>query len=563
MEEPPKKSDDRYHRKCPIPGCRSKAQKKLPNHFDHAHKNLSKKQREYYLSVAKRVPKKDADKPVMKKLKGQLTMDQCFKPPAPEVSSGEEDGAAKVSGTGTRGFPRYDIKQETTLISFRHHLTSIDGKDKSEKVADQMAIDVSKFLRFACGEQVVPDWRRLLDRDQIMAFVDKLERHGCGPDGKVTKLDALDAALRFFRLELLKDDTNNALHMKSLQMTETIKGWKATLRKQKTRKRIQRLEELSSDAEALSLESVEAIIHCDSMWDDFTTIADRLGKGLSASDSELNRCTVMVATVLTFRSWQRPGAAYNLTLDEWEKRSETGDGVVIKVLKHKTGLSGSARVVLTPGDYSKVLAYATTMRLFLDPENKSPYLLCLSGGRQMANFNSRFKTLSQRYGFEPMTATRVRKIAATEAALKLSGPEAALVTKQLSHTPETDAKYYQALTGPQHAAFAVKCLSDTKRPAITLPIPQPMPPIPDNRSSESRVDPPAAASPVKTSKKKRRFTPEENETIQLYFEDYVREQKTPVLDECKAFVENHPMGGRTKQQIQDKVKDLIKRAILK
>ena len=78
--------------------------------------------------------------------------------------------------------------------------------------------------------------------------MDKVERSKCGPDGRVTKLDALDAALHFFRLELLKDDPNNALHTKALRMSETIKSWKATLRKQKTRKRIQRLEELSSES---------------------------------------------------------------------------------------------------------------------------------------------------------------------------------------------------------------------------------------------------------------------------------------------------------------------------
>ena len=128
----------------------------------------------------------------------------------------------------------------------------MDGKDKSEKVANEMATDVSKFLKFACGEQVVPDWRRLLDRDQIMAFMDKLECHGCGSDGRVTKLDAIDAALRFFRLELLKDDPSNVLYAKAMKITETIKGWKATLRKQKTRKRIQRMEELSAEAECRS-----------------------------------------------------------------------------------------------------------------------------------------------------------------------------------------------------------------------------------------------------------------------------------------------------------------------
>ena len=420
-----------------------------------------------------------------------------------------------------------------------------------------------------------------------MAYMDKVERSKCGPDGRVTKLDALDAALRFFRLELLKDNPNNALHTKSLRISETIKSWKATLRKQKTRKRIQRMEELSAESESLSLDDVEAIIHCDAMWDEFTTIAENLGKGLPISDHELNRCTVMVATLLTFRSWQRPGAAYHMTLDEWEHRKELKEGdqtsVVISVLKHKTGLSGSARVVLRPGDYSKVLTYATTMRIYLDPENKSQYFLSLTDGRKLQNFNTRFKTLSKRYGFEPMTATKVRKIAATEATLKLSGPQAALVTKQLAHTPDTDAKFYQAISGPQHAALAVKYLSEGRKSgkaepqpkpeAASNPMPNPNPnpetppakplthaPQPDSEAV-STLTQPGPASPIKITRKKRRFTKEETETIKLYFMDYIKEHNTPNSEECKVFVENHPMA-RTSQQIQDKVKDLIKRAKL-
>jgi hypothetical protein len=81
---------------------------------------------------------------------------------------------------------------------------------------------------------------------------------------------------------------------------------------------------------------------------------------------------------------------------------------VIKVLKHKTGFSGRARVAHKSEDYSKVPAYIITMRLFLDPENKCPYLLCLTGGLQLTKFIARFKTLSKKYGFEPMTATKVK-----------------------------------------------------------------------------------------------------------------------------------------------------------
>ncbi len=202
-------ADKRYHRICPVPACSAKAQKKLSNHLTYAHPNLSKSQRAHYLSVAKREPKKEAAKPVLR-LRGQLSLKQVVRPPTlEEIADDGPSVLAAETGKGTREFSRYNIRGDTTLISFRRHLTSIDGKRKSEKVADEMATDVSKFLKFATGSAPVPDWEKLLDRDMLLAYLSKLERFGCGPDGRVTKLDAFDAALRFIRLDLCKDNTND------------------------------------------------------------------------------------------------------------------------------------------------------------------------------------------------------------------------------------------------------------------------------------------------------------------------------------------------------------------
>ena len=144
-----------------------------------------------------------------------------------------------------------------------------------------------------------------------------------------------------------------------------------------------------------------------------------------------------------------------------------------------------------------------------------------------------------------MTATKVCKIAATEATLTLSGPQAALVTKQLAHTPETDAKFYQAISGPQHAALAVRYLSEGRKSenasepqpkpeGKSRPIPQPKQPEtppaqpighapqPDAESEAVSGRQPGPASPVKTAKKKRRFSMEETETVEIYFSEYIK-----------------------------------------
>lgn len=71
--------------------------------------------------------------------------------------------------------------------------------------------------------------------------------------------------------------------------------------------------------------------------------------------------------------------------------------------------------------------------------------------RQLTNFSTCFMTLAKNYG---LTAANVRKRTSTEAAHHLSSPKAALVMRQLSHSTETDACFYQALSGSSHTAEA-------------------------------------------------------------------------------------------------------------
>ena len=35
---------------------------------------------------------------------------------------------------------------------------------------------MSKFLQYACGDSAVPDWEQLTDRDQVVGYMQKLDR---------------------------------------------------------------------------------------------------------------------------------------------------------------------------------------------------------------------------------------------------------------------------------------------------------------------------------------------------------------------------------------------------
>ena len=92
------------------------------------------------------------------------------------------------------------------------------------------------------------------------------------------------------------------------------------------------MRELSSST--LSLDEVDDVIQDEAMWRDFIDVSDKLGDKLPVSTREMNACTIMMATLLTFRSWQRPGAAANATLAEYKNRTEVPhEGETVTIIK--------------------------------------------------------------------------------------------------------------------------------------------------------------------------------------------------------------------------------------
>ncbi len=74
----------------------------------------------------------------------------------------------------TRDFPRFR-ESDQSLKEFNAFLQSVDGGKKGSKTAKEVTTDVSKFLRYACGEVPTPVWGRLTNRDQLVGHLSKLE----------------------------------------------------------------------------------------------------------------------------------------------------------------------------------------------------------------------------------------------------------------------------------------------------------------------------------------------------------------------------------------------------
>ena len=101
----------------------------------------------------------------------------------------------------------------------------------------------------------------------LLIFLDKLEHHGCRVEGRISKLDSLDAALSFIQQSILCDNPQHAWHAQVVQIHGHIKAWKATLCKGKTKLRAGRLDVLRS--QKLTFEEVNKLLEKQKMFDEF------------------------------------------------------------------------------------------------------------------------------------------------------------------------------------------------------------------------------------------------------------------------------------------------------
>ena len=198
------------------------------------------------------------------------------------VEPPEEEGTGGIDPPekeGTRNYPRFDISH-TSFLHFQRYLTGPDGGSRSEKRAKEMAVDVSKFLRYACGSYSFgPEWDRLTDRDHLIGYLEKLKRSSVRPEGQLAKLDAFCSALTFFKVSVLKGDISSPFLKKAAHMLDMLHGWTATLRHDKRKLRKKRLEELS--CQDLSLDEVNLLVENIQLWKAFALTCTRVQRGES------------------------------------------------------------------------------------------------------------------------------------------------------------------------------------------------------------------------------------------------------------------------------------------
>ena len=401
--------------------------------MEYKHGGLSHQQKQYYLRVARRV---DPSPSLTSKSSGQPTLYKFVQTqsidPREDHRSDDDDvqmprsdqPTAATAATpvveqdleGTRHFPKYNV-DDPVFFRFQNYLTGIDGGMRCSKSACEIAVDVSKFLRYANCTSA--NWSRLTDRDQLTGYFEKLKRCKVGPEGQLSKIHALCAGLRFLKVHIICDD-RHPLHSQVTQMELILTGWKQTLRKGKRKPVKSRLQKLSS--ESLSLDETSALLDCQAIWAHFNQTCLEAQRDEAVAGIRLDHCTVALAGSVLYKNWQRPGAVANASVKEFEEAKVIRQGGelmhLMYVEHHKTSLEGAAKVILEPVDHSRIVLYLSTVRPLQESSmTANHHLFLLTGGRVLTNLSTRIKKLGEKYKLSLPCASRVRKIGATSVAM--------------------------------------------------------------------------------------------------------------------------------------------------
>ncbi len=514
----------RKYRLCPIPGCKSKPQKKLPNHMAKFHSRLSLNQKKRLLRKAQ-VVKQDHIK--VEPSQTKLTLE-----PADTVKikkTGDRLGGRKGKAV-TRTLGRFKASHPELQI-FKQHLMGLAGKKKSEKSATSVVTDISKMLYFHNDEEL--QWNSITDRQKLLLYMNKLQDLNVGPEGQLTKLERVCAAYHFLK-RTKKDDRELSTQIKETE--GEIYDWKKTLRRQKQALNVRRLEKTSEMD--LNMGEITEVVDNPTMWAKFSDIVTRAKNGRDVPENDLKLAMGIMAAAVKLKSYQRPSAIINCTVEEYERAKCPDDmgTTVIKVYNHKTGSQGPANLTLDSKTAKRLDLYFKYIRpLLVEPGEDIDNLFILPGSQKITKITNLESFVSKTLGILIPTSTKARKIGSTLAARNLDYQKHSLITKQMSHQPEVSRKFYEAVHGPQDAAAAFQTMEQLRTGSTSCP-----------------TEPHLA---IGDSALNKRWSPADTNLIKKLFASDIKKMRTPGVAQCT------DLGlDRTPKQIQDKVRTIIRQA---
>ena len=219
---------------------------------------------------------------------------------------------------------------------------------------------------------------------------------------------------------------------------------------------------------------------------------------------------------------QRPGAVTNMTTEELDKALQS-EPVVECVKEHKTATTGTARLIIQDNLVPFLKIYATTIR----PSFGSHCPLAFPNQREnpIDHFSRAVINLAKQFGINGMPRSTDARHSYPSAAATKSDNEKSSMAVTMSHSKQTQARYYTHNKSTVEAVKGFKVLQNIRQEAET----------------------------ERQSRKK--HTKDEMDFITTYFKDNIDNQSQSSIDECREFVKQHSIT-RSGKQIWDKLKYL-------
>lgn len=231
----------------------------------------------------------------------------------------------KVHGK-TQHYKYFHEKKSPSLKLFVKHLTDMDGGKRGESHAHQVAIDVSKFLYFACPSKTSINWCKLMDPLAMKEYTKQLSKDGIGTSGILSKLDCLRLAIEFL---LLEADLTAAANTQLEKTKARIKRWTSVLRKDKVGEQMRKEQENADHP--VDMECMTRLMDTSTtkMFEEMARKATRV-----RLESSITMIAAYLFAIMMFGNSQRPGAVVHVTVDEYEKRTNhTEDGETFTIIR--------------------------------------------------------------------------------------------------------------------------------------------------------------------------------------------------------------------------------------
>lgn len=407
------------------------------------------------------------------------------------------------------------------LVGLDRYLQSRHGRGRSAKEARQICSEVSRYLFYADRSHLQEGM--LLNAVLLDNYLSSLEGE-VKASTQNAKLNRIRQGISYLTLSLDQADLPKAERVFGL-----IRNWAGVLATKARRDNRERLEDKSEQPAEFG--EIDKYVQCQAFHRLHSKAVESVKKGTPVSSQDLHTITVWLAGVLLHTNHQRPSAICSITLHDFNRAKTVMEGHVkyttIRVVKHKTGTTGSAFITIS-GIMCRVFEEYVK---YLHPLHPSTELLLPNSRGKLMDHLSRYVAKSgMQQKIHLQIATENRSVGATQSARVCSSRQMDQVATQMSHSKRTQQLHYVSMKNREEAREGYKILADVRQ---------------------------GAAAGSGQGKRRRPFTTEETETIELYFESYIEALDNVSLPQCREFLRNHPLD-RDVQQIRDKVRHLVK-----